>query len=96
MSFKPLTQTANWNPPSDWLRITTIDAHTEGEPFRVVTSGFPDLPGRPRPVSCAEWGGGDMRAHHLWWLGHLPHVAGETDGVRNNWWEYVVDPNRVD
>lgn len=45
MSFKPLTQTANWNPPSDWLRITTIDAHTEGEPFRVVTSGFPDLLG---------------------------------------------------
>jgi trans-L-3-hydroxyproline dehydratase len=34
-----------WNPPSDWLRITTIDAHTEGEPFRVITSGFPDLPG---------------------------------------------------
>ncbi len=57
--------------------------------------GFPDLPGRARPVASAEWGGGDMRAHHLWWLGHLPHVAGETDGVRHNWWEYVVDPNRV-
>ena len=35
----------DWNPPADWLRITTIDAHTEGEPFRVITSGFPDLPG---------------------------------------------------
>jgi trans-L-3-hydroxyproline dehydratase len=45
MSFTPLAQTANWNPPSDWLRITTIDAHTEGEPFRVITSGFPALPG---------------------------------------------------
>jgi len=45
MSFKPLTQTANWNPSPDWLRITTIDAHTEGEPFRVVISGFPDLVG---------------------------------------------------
>jgi proline racemase len=34
-----------WNPPEHWHRITTIDAHTEGEPFRVVTSGFPELPG---------------------------------------------------
>ena len=35
----------NWNPPADWLNITTIDAHTAGEPLRVVASGFPDLPG---------------------------------------------------
>lgn len=35
----------NWNPPPDWKRITTIDAHTEGEPFRVITGGYPDLPG---------------------------------------------------
>lgn len=34
-----------WTPPAHWLKITTIDAHTEGEPFRVITGGFPDLPG---------------------------------------------------
>ena len=34
-----------WIPPENWLNITTIDAHTEGEPFRVVTGDFPDLPG---------------------------------------------------
>jgi proline racemase len=34
-----------WSPPSGWTRITTIDAHTAGEPFRVITGGFPDLPG---------------------------------------------------
>jgi len=27
------------------LRITTVDAHTAGEPLRVITSGYPDLPG---------------------------------------------------
>jgi len=27
----------NWIPPKHWLKITTIDAHTEGEPFRVIT-----------------------------------------------------------
>jgi proline racemase len=34
-----------WTPPADWLKITTIDAHTEGEPFRVVVDGFPALKG---------------------------------------------------
>jgi trans-L-3-hydroxyproline dehydratase len=27
------------------MRITTIDAHTEGEPFRVIIGGYPELPG---------------------------------------------------
>jgi len=36
----------NWTPPAPWLRITTIDAHTEGEPLRVITGGFPELPGK--------------------------------------------------
>ena len=35
----------DWRPPEDWLRITSIDAHTAGEPFRVITSGFPELRG---------------------------------------------------
>ncbi len=56
---------------------------------------FPDLQGRTRWVNCAEWGHGDMRAHHLWWLRHLPHAPGETGGILNNWWVYAVDPNAV-
>jgi len=35
----------HWSPPDNWLRITTIDAHTEGEPLRIITGGFPDVPG---------------------------------------------------
>ena len=35
----------NWSAPSDWLKITTIDAHTAGEPLRIVTSGISELPG---------------------------------------------------
>lgn len=34
-----------WNPPDDWLRITTIDAHAEGEPLRIITHGLPLIPG---------------------------------------------------
>jgi proline racemase len=35
-----------WVPPSHWHRITTIDAHTAGEPLRIITSGYPELPGK--------------------------------------------------
>ncbi len=33
-----------WTPPEDWIRIKTIDAHTAGEPLRVIVEGFPSLP----------------------------------------------------
>jgi hypothetical protein len=56
---------------------------------------YPNLPGVARTVTAADWGGGDMRLHHRWWLSHLPRVDGVTDGVSNNWWSYVVDPNLV-
>lgn len=35
----------NWTPPENWLRIRTIDAHTGGEPFRIITSGLPEVKG---------------------------------------------------
>lgn len=35
----------NFTPPSDWFKITAIDAHTGGEPFRVIVDGFPELTG---------------------------------------------------
>lgn len=34
-----------WQPPDHWPRITTIDAHTGGEPLRIITGGFPEIPG---------------------------------------------------
>ena len=34
-----------FQPPEHWQKITTIDAHTEGEPFRVITGGLPELEG---------------------------------------------------
>lgn len=34
-----------WKPPDDWKLITTIDAHTAGEPLRVITGGLGEIPG---------------------------------------------------
>lgn len=56
---------------------------------------FPNFTETARVVDSQEWGGGDIRLHHTWWLKHLPKVAGTTDGIANNWWKYVVDPNNV-
>ncbi len=36
---------ADWQSPPGWTKITSIDAHTGGEPLRVIIAGFPDLPG---------------------------------------------------
>ncbi len=34
-----------WEPRDGWETITTIDAHTEGEPLRVILAGYPSLEG---------------------------------------------------
>ncbi len=68
---------------------------------RLVWSGcdnwlrFPDLGGAPRQVSSRDWGSGDIRLHHLWWLERLPRVNGQINRILANWWEYVLDPNRI-
>jgi len=56
---------------------------------------FPLFQNDIRQVNADEWGNGDIRAHHLWWLMHLPKVAGRTGGVANNWWQYILDPNLI-
>lgn len=36
----------DWSPPDHWEKITTIDAHTGGEPFRIITGGLPEIEGK--------------------------------------------------
>jgi hypothetical protein len=55
---------------------------------------YPHLTGQRREVDCTEWGNGDIRAHHRWWLQRLPHVPGRSAGKLNNWWAYAADFNR--
>lgn len=35
-----------WNPPKDWMKITTLEGHTAGEPLRLITGGLPEIPGK--------------------------------------------------
>jgi hypothetical protein len=56
---------------------------------------YPNLTGKARIVSTNDWGNGEIRAHHKWWLHRLPKAAGRNpDGKLNNWWGYTTDFNR--
>ena len=35
----------DWEPPSGWPRIETVESHAGGEPLRVVVDGFPEIEG---------------------------------------------------
>lgn len=56
---------------------------------------FPNFRGVRRMVTASDWGNGDTREHHRWWLMHLPKTAGRMSGIHNNWWQYVMNPNNV-
>ena len=69
----------------DWGNPTPVQSSCDSWP------GYPNAPEQRRLVDCSEWGNGDIRAHHKWWLAHFPRTAGVTDGVRNHWWSYLVE-----
>jgi hypothetical protein len=73
----------------DWGNMTSVRSFCDD------WYQFPNMTGVVRTVDATEWGGGDIRAHHKWWLKHLPKATGTTDGVANNWWKYIIDPNNV-
>ena len=52
---------------------------------------FPFLEGDTQNVSCSTFGCSyDGLGFKKWWLSHLPHSEGTTNGKLNNWWRYLV------
>ncbi|MGQ9455610.1 MAG: hypothetical protein ACUVRS_12615 [Armatimonadota bacterium] len=73
----------------DWGNTTYVWSYCDDWLYN-----WPNLMGIKRWVNCSEWGNGDMRLHHLWWLKHLPRKPGiNPDGKQNNWWKYICDFN---
>jgi hypothetical protein len=56
---------------------------------------FPNFQGDVREVTARDWGNGEMRLHHRWWLNHIPHTVGRQNGILNNWWPYILKPDLV-
>ncbi|MDW3208279.1 MAG: proline racemase family protein [Reichenbachiella sp.] len=44
-TFERIQSYQTFTPPTNWLKIKTIDMHTGGEPLRVILSGLPELKG---------------------------------------------------
>jgi hypothetical protein len=74
----------------DWNNPSSVSSECDD-----WLKNFPNFKGEVRTVTANEWGNGDIRKHHIWWFKHLPKVAGRKNGIHNNWWQYVMDPNHV-
>jgi proline racemase len=40
-----LRSALTWRPPDHWMRVSVIEAHAGGEPFRVIIDGLPEISG---------------------------------------------------
>lgn len=40
-----LDRPLRWAPPDDWRKVTVVESHTAGEPFRLVVDGLDPIPG---------------------------------------------------
>jgi len=74
----------------DWNNPTAVPSECDDWLYN-----FPNFQGVTRPVTSADWGKGDIRQHHLWWLSHLPKTKGRHNGIHHNWWQYIANPNNV-
>ncbi len=74
----------------DWNNPSTVKSECDDWLYN-----FPDFKGVTRKVTAADWGNGDTREHHKWWLNHFPKVAGRRNGIHHNWWQYIINPNNV-
>lgn len=74
----------------DWNNPSTVISECDDWFYN-----FPNFKGVTRPVTANEWGNGDIRKHHIWWMKHFPKTAGRRNGIHNNWWQYIMNPNNV-
>lgn len=74
----------------DWNNPAIVDSECDDWLYN-----FPNFKGIKRQVSAIDWGRGDIREHHKWWLTHLPKTKGRKNGIHNNWWQYIMDTNHV-
>jgi len=74
----------------DWNNPTTVVSECDDWLYN-----FPNFKGVTRQVTAADWGYGDTREHHKWWMKHFPKTNGRINGIHNNWWQYIANPNNV-
>jgi hypothetical protein len=68
----------------DYVNTTNVTTYADN------WATYPLLQNKTRTVNCNEWQC-DHLGYMRWWFGHLPRWTGETDGIINDWWKYIVD-----
>jgi hypothetical protein len=68
----------------DWGNLRTVQSDCDD------WYNYAQLTGTFAALNCTAWGCNGYD-YIQWWLHHLPHAGGTTDGQRNDWWRYVVD-----
>ena len=74
----------------DWNNPSTVISECDD-----WLNNFPNFKGATRKVNAEDWGNGDTRKHHVWWMKHFPKTKGRRNNIHNNWWQYVANPNHV-
>jgi len=48
-----------------------------------------------KSINCQVWGCNEI-GYYTWWFKHIPHFVGTgSDGIQNDWWQYIIDPNKT-
>ena len=63
----------------------------DGEPLADDWLSCPNLPRHKKLLNAVTGGWEGIIGHHVWWMTHLPHGSGITDGFYNNWWQYIAN-----
>ena len=75
-----------------------IDYQTDSEAMILSNCNdwlnYPDFHGTIESINCDEWGCNE-HGYQKWWMDHIPTAEGETNHISNNWWSYVVDPQKA-
>jgi hypothetical protein len=74
----------------DWNNPSTVTSECDD-----WLNNFPNFKGVTRRVTASDWGNGDIRKHHVWWMTHFPKTSGRKNGIHHNWWQYIMNPNNV-
>jgi hypothetical protein len=80
----------NAEPGTDYNRTSTRSLSTSADDW----NNFPAMTGVRTAKNCTAWAC-DAYGYLEWWYDHMPHVEGATSGILNNWWTYIVRPDRV-
>lgn len=73
----------------DWTSTRKVNSHCQD------FANYPNLTSTAKEIDCNSWGCTHSGYYTNWFFKYIPHAAGTTDGKLNNWWDYIVSPEKA-